>query len=708
MQKMRMHRVPSDYATPKASTSMYPPTSASSRTSNGSTHGQVGGGGLYHSAITVGGQRGSNTNLYAQGITSPRCVGGGYLSQRGSSQDLYQAGGSSAGTPSSSSGGGRDLIAAAAAASQKNRQIRGRPGSGSPLATHVAFNDHPGYYKAASDSTMMRKNSSWSSMDSLDLSRTIQYEDPASTIRLPRPTPSQPAPPLMSTFQSPFLEQLNFDGLDEDDSSSIGYMEDYEHSATSINGGGITDCPGGFDDDDEEDDEDTRSDSSSLGAHADTAPSVPYLLHGHRSVPTAFPDDGRRVTSPSSIGRQHHTGQYMASSSPPNYHIPHQPRHHSSSVPPRSFLPLPAHHNIQHQQPPPPPLPSSSPPVPASSSMASTTTPGRKAHIHAHADSSKYEYSSSGTRQEGDISIWIGTWNLGAADPFSDSRGLMDDADTSRMVRHLVPVGYDLYVLGVQEGVNENVYFAIQAYLNRNPQLLRYQRKELRNDKVVLPNKQAPTDAVFDAVRGRGDGAFMGTKFTGMAVFCGDHVAADVQVLRAGLHKFNIASGSKGGVAVALKIKHSTLCLINCHLDARNDTYRRDQIRLLNTNLGKVMGHPYFDLTQQFHHVVWMGDLNYRIVKMDATEVCRLLTEDRIEELHDRGDGLLNDRKQGIFEGFKEPDKFHNFYPTYKKFPLRGHVDMDDPRWPERVYRVLYKEPFYKGNVDGTILYRCI
>ncbi|RQM26208.1 hypothetical protein B5M09_003267 [Aphanomyces astaci] len=363
------------------------------------------------------------------------------------------------------------------------------------------------------------------------------------------------------------------------------------------------------------------------------------------------------------------------------------------------MLPPPAHHNIiQHQQPPPPPLPSSSPPVPASSSMSSTTTPGRKPHIHAHADSSKYVYSSSGTRQEGDISIWIGTWNLGAADPFSDSRGLMDDADTSRMVRHLVPVGYDLYVLGVQEGVNENVYFAIQAYLNRNPQLLRYQRKELRNDKVVLPNKQAPTDAVFDAVRGRGDGAFMGTKFTGMAVFCGDHVAADVQVLRAGLHKFNIASGSKGGVAVALKIKHSTLCLINCHLDARNDTYRRDQIRLLNTNLGKVMGHPYFDLTQQFHHVVWMGDLNYRIVKMDATEVCRLLTEDRIEELHDRGDGLLNDRKQGIFEGFKEPDKFHNFYPTYKKFPLRGHVDMDDPRWPERVYRVLYKEPFYKGG----------
>ncbi|ETV94097.1 hypothetical protein, variant [Aphanomyces invadans] len=703
MQKMRMQQQKIDYVVPKASTSMYPPTSSSSRTSNGTpSHGQ--GGGLYHSGIPVG-QRGSNTNLYAQErITSPHRTGGmTYLPQRGSSQDLYQLCGSAAGTPSSG-GGGRDLIAAAAAASQKNRQTRGRPGSGSPLASHP-FNE-VAYYKSTDAAAMLRKNLSWNSVDSLEHhARPMHYEDPTSTIRLPRST-SQPQAPVSSsphppnlvhvasgTFQSTqFMEQMNFDDLDEDDSSSIGYMDDYEQQqGVSITTGFM----GGQ--------RDVSSRNVQAAPTLSTLPApAPYLFAPPPRSTPSYADDRRvPVSPPKDMVRQdqlHHgnvTGPYMATAlySPPQYQVPMPHRY-----PPRSAIPTsPSSYKPYHTK------PSSSPPVPGPSVQApSTTTPassGRKPQLHhAHSENAKYEYSAAGTRQEGDISIWIGTWNLGAADPFSDSRGLMDDADTSRMVRHLVPVGYDLYVLGVQEGVNENVYFAIQAYLNRNPQLLRYQRKELRNDKVVLPNKQAPVDAVFDAVRGRGDGAFMGTKFTGMAVFCGEHVSADVQVLRAGLHKFNIASGSKGGVAVALKVKHTTLCFINCHLDARNDTYRREQIRLLNTNLGKVMGHPYFDLTQQFHHIVWMGDLNYRIVKMDASEVCRLLSEDRIEELHERGDGLLNDRKQGIFEGFKEPDKFHNFYPTYKKFPLRGNVDMHDPNWPERVYRVLYKEPFYKGG----------
>lgn len=298
-----------------------------------------------------------------------------------------------------------------------------------------------------------------------------------------------------------------------------------------------------------------------------------------------------------------------------------------------------------------------------------------------------------------DVRMWVGTWNMGAADPFVDVAGIIDEQRSGAMLQHLLPHGYQLYVLGVQEGVSENVYHAVEAYLNRNVHGTRYYRVELRNSRALLPNKHHPIDAVIDAVHGRGDGAFMGTKFTGLAVFVSAPVQDKVTLVRAGVHKFSVTSGSKGGVAVALRVHTTTLVFVNCHLDARNDAYRREQVRTLNASLGKVMGHYSFDLTEQFHHVVWMGDLNYRIVHLDPEMVLHMLAEGRNLELHDKFDGLLNDRRAtGVFEGFVEPSKFPDFYPTYKKLPKRGFVNERQPSWPTLVYRVLYKEPFYKGG----------
>lgn len=298
-----------------------------------------------------------------------------------------------------------------------------------------------------------------------------------------------------------------------------------------------------------------------------------------------------------------------------------------------------------------------------------------------------------------DVRIWVGTWNMGAADPFIDGGGIIDEQRSAGMLSNFVPHGYQLYVLGVQEGVSENVYHAVEAYLNRNDRGQRYYRMELKNSNSMVTNKYHNADAVIDAVHGRGDGAFMGTKFTGMAVFYCAEIKDTVKLVRAGVHKFNLTSGSKGGVAVALMVHHTTMVFVNCHLDARNDAYRREQIRNLNANLGRIMGHGNFDLTEQFHHVLWMGDMNYRIVLLDPQMVLHMLEEGRNMELHDKFDGLLNDRRNGgVFEGFTEPNKFPDFYPTYKKFPKRGIVSETMPLWPSLVFRVLYKEPFYKGG----------
>ncbi|OQR92803.1 hypothetical protein ACHHYP_03187 [Achlya hypogyna] len=599
--------------------------------------------------------RATSTDLYPA-HTSPTPYG---LPTRGSGTDLYQSAMAASTAPLSNgalpaSSSQSDLVAMAAAASHKSRQLRGRPGSGSL---------NPSYGLPTS--------TSWTTLEQLDQQRRFT-EEPMNTIRLPPSAASAAYTGVPG----------NFDDVEVDDSSSIGLdLEEHMEQMAS------------FDDDD--DDNGSSASTSQGSINLDDAPAGYAFQPPVRANLNALRQDDQHFRAHSDHEGNKRLYQPAATSMNGSGQFNSAPMPPTSS---RQYQPVPMHK--QH-------LPSASamPTSPRSMVAADDDSPPLPAKHRRHvekppkaADPSKFAFPTSGTRQVGDISIWVGTWNLGAADPFADSSGLMDETQSSRMVRHFVPHGYDLYVLGVQEGVSENVYHAVLNYLNSNPTKARYFRKELRNDKFVYPLKAQPADAVFDAVRGRGDGAFMGTKFTGLALFYAETVGADMQLLRAGVHKFSIASGSKGGVAVAVKLKYTTLVFVNCHLDARNDTYRREQIRILNTQLGKVMGHPYFDLTEQFHHVVWMGDLNYRIVNMDASDVLRLLSANKIDELHERGDGLLNDRKHGIFDGFIEPRKFPDFYPTYKKFPLRGAVDTSVPDWPERVYRTLYKEPFYKGG----------
>ena len=48
------------------------------------------------------------------------------------------------------------------------------------------------------------------------------------------------------------------------------------------------------------------------------------------------------------------------------------------------------------------------------------------------------------------VKIWTGTWNLGSNEPFAG----MDKIRAQRLLQPLVPSGYDIYVLGVQECVS--------------------------------------------------------------------------------------------------------------------------------------------------------------------------------------------------------------------------------------------------------------
>ena len=61
--------------------------------------------------------------------------------------------------------------------------------------------------------------------------------------------------------------------------------------------------------------------------------------------------------------------------------------------------------------------------------------------------------------------------------------------------------------------------------------------------------------------------------------------------------------------------------------------------------------------------------------------------------------------RDGAFALYKEPAKCFagpgHFYPTYKKIPYRAAVeDHSNPAWVDGEYRILYKEPFYKGGKE--------
>ncbi|GAB9476673.1 hypothetical protein Gpo141_00013733 [Globisporangium polare] len=208
-------------------------------------------------------------------------------------------------------------------------------------------------------------------------------------------------------------------------------------------------------------------------------------------------------------------------------------------------------------------------------------------------------------------------------------------------------------------------------------------------------------------VRGRGDGAFLHSKSTSIAIYVAEHLKSSIEVLRVGAHKFSLTSGSKGGLAVMLRVAgDQTITLVNCHLEANRPALRRQQLATLVTKLPKAMGFDEDDdgkmnLATCSDHVIWMGDFNYRIHSLDGETVLKLLGSNRHMELHDRYDSMQDDVAfvSGM-QRFKEPRKWPSFYPTYKKLPNRPScVPIENnPAWPLQVYRVRYKEPFYKGG----------
>ena len=198
---------------------------------------------------------------------------------------------------------------------------------------------------------------------------------------------------------------------------------------------------------------------------------------------------------------------------------------------------------------------------------------------------------------------------------------------------------------------------------------------------------------------GRGDGALMMPKFTGIAVFVAPVVAPYTRLLSVTKHSFGASEGSKGGVGVALGLYDVTIAFVNTHLASKRADIRRAQYQEIVDRLGSKLGGRGFGLNESFHHIVWMGDLNTHCKGVSAADAVELIRTGRHLQLLLSHDELLMEKEAGTsFWEYEEPLMAPRFFPTYKKLPGRGIVDTRDPDWVSSVYCTAYKEPFYKGG----------
>jgi endonuclease/exonuclease/phosphatase family metal-dependent hydrolase len=154
--------------------------------------------------------------------------------------------------------------------------------------------------------------------------------------------------------------------------------------------------------------------------------------------------------------------------------------------------------------------------------------------------------------------------------------------------------------------------------------------------------------------------------------------------------------GNKGGVVVSLNVRDTSICFVNSHLAAHQNKKQKRNDDVAEIVEGLRVGVPGMDILNQFDHVVWMGDLNYRLdygnqgddkspSEKQFNEMVELVNQKRFRELY-AADQLLAEMKAGhVFRGFEEGPL--DFPPTFKLERKEGFVYDSErsPAWCDRV-----------------------
>lgn len=197
-------------------------------------------------------------------------------------------------------------------------------------------------------------------------------------------------------------------------------------------------------------------------------------------------------------------------------------------------------------------------------------------------------------------------------------------------------------------------------------------------------------------------------QFTGIAIYASKKARHDIVLKQSAAISAGLMEGSKGAACAVVKIHGTTtICFISSHLSSNTVEDKLGHYKTIVKNAG-IQG---FDLCEQFHHIVWFGDLNYKITKIKADDVMLHIAMGQNEKVW-QADSLRHEMTNGrVFYNFNEPIPRKDFYPTFKK---KENRQFDFARNPDdlkqaslsaqetclslldKVYQTKYKEPLYK------------
>jgi hypothetical protein len=249
------------------------------------------------------------------------------------------------------------------------------------------------------------------------------------------------------------------------------------------------------------------------------------------------------------------------------------------------------------------------------------------------------------------LTVWVGTFNLCGAPPPKNPEELQAWCPKNK---------YDIYAIAIQEGSyqkEENEWFQyIQGYIGKD--YLTLANMNLWDTYLIVLTKKKNLLKITNV-----EGSTKATQ-----------------------HK-NVC-GTKGGVGISLRFHETSMCFVACQLAAR-----QERTAMRNTNLEEIidclqLSNKDTDFTQQFHHVFFFGDFNYR-VEMEDAEALPLIKAGTFGPLLDQCQFNQQRRDEGILNGFEEAPI--TFKPTYRYNKGTAEYSAEKGRAPAYTDRVLVR-----------------
>ncbi|XP_072540217.1 phosphatidylinositol 3,4,5-trisphosphate 5-phosphatase 1 [Salminus brasiliensis] len=285
----------------------------------------------------------------------------------------------------------------------------------------------------------------------------------------------------------------------------------------------------------------------------------------------------------------------------------------------------------------------------------------------------------SGKPEPDMITIFVGTWNMGNANPphnisswfQSKGQGKTRD-DTANHIPH------DIYVIGTQEDpLGEKEWIDIVRSTLRDITNISFKpiaTQTLWNIRIVVLAKPEHENRI-------------------------SHIFSDS--VKTGIAN---ALGNKGAVGVSFMFNGTSFGFVNSHLTSGSEKkIRRNQnyINILRfLNLGDKKVNP-FDIAHRFTHLFWLGDLNYRVdlPTMEAENIVTKIKQQQYQELLNKDQLNMEKGSGNIFLEYEEEEI--TFPPTYRferdtrdkyaytKAKATG-TKYNLPSWCDRVLRKSY------------------